>query len=82
MWTELICKLVKLYAKDETYLELAVDLADPMNNKSTQRLAAALCLVQIPKAPKEYLEEFYAIFMRLSKGAHYELRMQATMAFS
>ena len=82
MWTDLICKLVQFYANDETYLELAVDLADPMNNKSTQRLATALCLIQIPTAPKEYLQEFYKIFMRLSKGAHYELRMQATLAFT
>jgi hypothetical protein len=35
MWTDLIVKLVSLYAKDNSYIDLAIDLADPLNNKSS-----------------------------------------------
>lgn len=35
IWTDLICKIVKLYSQGDEYLEVAIDLADPLNNKST-----------------------------------------------
>ena len=35
MWTDLIVKLVSHYAKDNSYIDLAIDLADPLNNKSS-----------------------------------------------
>ena len=35
MWTDLIVKLVSYHSKDNSYIDLAIDLADPLNNKSS-----------------------------------------------
>lgn len=34
LWTPIIVKLLKLYSKNDHYLEESIELADPMNNRS------------------------------------------------
>lgn len=34
LWTPIIVKLLKIYSKNDHYLEECIELADPMNNRS------------------------------------------------
>jgi hypothetical protein len=49
MWTDLIIKILQLYTTDVSYIEVAIDLADPLNNKSSQRLAASILIALAPR---------------------------------
>ena len=42
VWTNLVVKIIKLYTRDSSYIDIALDLGDPLNNKSSQRLAASI----------------------------------------
>ena len=63
-------------------MDVAIDLSDPMNNKSSQRLAADHRDENGSRAPEDYLKEINSIFVRLACGPHYELRMAAALAFT
>lgn len=41
IWNGLIIKILE-YTKPLHYIDLAIDLADPLNNKSTHRIAATI----------------------------------------
>jgi hypothetical protein len=42
IWTSLVVRIIQLYTKDSAYIEVALELSDPMNNKSSQKLATAI----------------------------------------
>lgn len=35
IWTSLVIRIIKLYTKDTAYIDVAFELSDPMNNKSS-----------------------------------------------
>jgi len=37
-----VIKIIKLYTRDSSYIDIALDFGDPLNNKSSQRLAASI----------------------------------------
>jgi len=35
IWTDLVVKILTLYTRDNSYIDQAIDLADPLSNKSS-----------------------------------------------
>lgn len=80
IWTSLFLKLLKLYG-NESHIEMALDLADPMNNNSCQRLSANIFTVLIEKA-LSFEGQVISFFKRLSRVTHFELRVVAVESFT
>jgi hypothetical protein len=82
IWTDLVVKILTLYTKDNSYIDQAIDLSDPLSNKSSQRLAARILIALADRVSVDKQPELFTIFIRLSRGPHYELRITSVTAFT
>lgn len=70
-------KLILLYTRDCHYIDVGLELADPMNNRSAQRLALCLLVALAPRGTAKQQEQICQIMLNQCLGAHYELRTVA-----
>ncbi len=76
IWNSLIVKILS-YAHSYKYVELALDLADPLNNKSTHRIAATIIQTLSHLIPPSAFDQVLQFYKFICNCHQYELRIEA-----
>ena len=72
MWTSLIVKILKLHSTD-SIIDTAIEMSDPSNTVSTQRLGMNILVALIGKFPHKY-ENAQSILMRCCQDLRPDFR--------